>query len=155
ICRALGFDEDSDQFTTVRQVVRGWRERHYFPNLPPDEQNAGADRKRTQTRFLMDFDLVWRIRRLRFLMSKIDDLACFDARGEDTFEAAVEAGRRDGFSYQTNPPENFAEAPRDTLLTIKAAVSQAYRTLRRNRQALWTSPIGALPIQDEQLKEQI
>lgn len=155
ICRTLGFDEDSDQFTTVRQVIKGWRDGRYFPNLSSEEQPSGDSReKQTQTAFLMDFDLRWRLRRLRFLMSKIDDLACFDVQGKKTFENAIDA-ETPGFSYSTDSPEDEAIPLRSTLLEIKAAVNRAYRTLRRNRQALWSSPIGAPPIHDDQLAAQV
>ena len=158
-CRTLGFDEDSDQFTTVRQVIKGWRDGRYLPNLPPEEQPSGdsqaKEKKQTQTSFLMDFDLRWRMRRLRFLMGKIDDLACFDFQGRATFENAFDAEVPDDFRYPTNPDEDVAIPLRSTLLEIKAAVNRAYRMLRRNRQALWSSPIGAPAIQDEKLAAQV
>lgn len=156
VCRTLGFDEDSDHFTTVRQVIRGWRDGRYLPNVRPEEQPSDDSQKKlTQTAFLMDFDLLWRLRRLRFLMSKIDALACFDAPGKRTFEKAVDEAALGGFSYPTNPPEDVAKPLRSTLLQIKSAVNHAYRTLRGNRQALWSSPIGAPDIQDKELAAQV
>lgn len=149
ICRTWGFDEDSEKFITVRQVVRGWRDLHYAANPDTDKRmSAKSEPKRTQTWFLMYFDVLWRLRRLRFVMSKIDDLACFDKRGETTFKAAVDP-EKTGFDYRNS--ENL----RDTLLSIRAAVGQEYRTLRQKRQTLWNSPIGAPPVQEKKLEEQV
>jgi hypothetical protein len=88
-------------------------------------------------------------------MSKIDDLACFDVNGADTFKVATDNPDQADFQYPINPPERVAAIHRDTLLQIRAAVNQAYGTLRQRRQSLWNSPIGAPRVPDGQLAEQL
>src|SRR5690606_3185792 len=63
ITRAAGFDEGSDQFLAIRYLVRVWRDRRYAED--PPEPAAGQPRARlSQNRFLLEYDVDYRLRRL-------------------------------------------------------------------------------------------
>jgi patatin-related protein len=72
VSRALAFDADSDWFIALRGIVRAWRSADYVPR-----RTQGMPKStKTENRFLIDFDLQFRLRRLNFLRSKIDELSC-------------------------------------------------------------------------------
>jgi patatin-related protein len=73
IARAAGIDEDSDEYTAIRQLVRHWRTETY------DDHD---DSKKAEIGFLLDYDLQWTVRRVRFVLRKLDELSCFDEHAE-------------------------------------------------------------------------
>lgn len=83
IARAAGIDEDSDEYTAVRQLVRYWRKETYDDHDPGKQPEVG---------FLLDYDLQWTLRRVRFVLRKLDELSCFDARAEKLARLAEEEG---------------------------------------------------------------
>lgn len=66
--RVAGFDEKSDLFLAIRALVQTWRDATYSDTQPENGQ--------TLNRFLNRFDLAYRLRRLNFLVGKIDELLC-------------------------------------------------------------------------------
>jgi hypothetical protein len=161
IARNLGFNEASDECRAIRYIVRHWRMLHYVPYPPKastDQQITGkaseaaetagqqvtqASEVSTETRFLMDFDLLWRLRRLRFVMSKIDDLACFDQNGEDTLRAALQGAERNvAYPKNADAARDDRHRLRELLRKIKASFHDSYKTLRSKRRQLWSSPAG-------------
>lgn len=66
IARVGAFDPDSDQFRAIRYLVRLWRDQTY-------EENGNGGRA-TQNRFLVEFDIGYRLRRVSFVLRKIDQL---------------------------------------------------------------------------------
>lgn len=66
VARLSGFDESSDERLAVRYLVGAWRTRHYAAYREPGRQ--------TENEFLFRLDLWWRLRRLSFLQSRIDEL---------------------------------------------------------------------------------
>lgn len=60
-----GFEAASDEFLAVRQLVRRWREANYSAYL--------HEGKKTQNAFLVEYDLLYRLRRLRLVLAKIDE----------------------------------------------------------------------------------
>jgi patatin-related protein len=66
----LGYAPTSDECVALRRVLEEWRNR-WFVEDPPDGVAEDAWPK-TQTRFLLDFDLGYRLRRLYFLHRKIN-----------------------------------------------------------------------------------
>lgn len=66
--RVAGFDEKSDMFLAIRALVQTWRDATYSDTQPEDGN--------TLNRFLNRFDLAYRLRRLNFLVGKIDELLC-------------------------------------------------------------------------------
>ncbi|MGQ0761202.1 MAG: patatin-like protein [Acidobacteriota bacterium] len=78
--RVVDVDERSAMFQAVRALVQTWRDETYSD----DEPKEG-----TSNRFLNRFDLSYRLRRLNFLVAKVDELLClFDWHGKgDVFES--------------------------------------------------------------------
>jgi patatin-related protein len=78
ITRAAGFDLQSDEFQAIRYLVREWRELHYEAyrghQESPAETEQGPVGKKTQNEFLVRYDLAYRIRRLDFVLNRIDRL---------------------------------------------------------------------------------
>jgi patatin-related protein len=70
---AANFEGGSDEFVAIRYFVRAWSEERYAPGRTP------APGRLSQNRFIMDFDLSYRLRRLNFLRCKIDEYSCLDA----------------------------------------------------------------------------
>jgi patatin-related protein len=66
--RVAGVDERSDMFLAVRALVQTWRDETYSDDKP--------EKGNTLNRFLNRFDLGYRLRRLNFLVAKIDELVC-------------------------------------------------------------------------------
>jgi patatin-related protein len=61
-----GVDRESDHLYALRALVRFWRETKF------DDEAGPGDAKQTVTAFLDQFDIDYRLRRLRFLQRKID-----------------------------------------------------------------------------------
>ena len=90
ISRAAGFDEDSAELEAIRQLVRTWRRQNYSAYglgkrgvFDDDSTDAGAGKKSTENKFLYQYDLKWRLRRLKFVLKKADEISCFDEHTED------------------------------------------------------------------------
>lgn len=67
-----GIDSQSDQQYALRALVRVWRDRHY--------SDDGGGGRQTVNAFLDQFDLDYRLRRLGFLLRKVDQLTRLLAR---------------------------------------------------------------------------
>ncbi|MCA1816800.1 MAG: patatin-like protein, partial [Acidobacteria bacterium] len=113
IVRAANLGEDSDEFAAVRDLVRAWRDQTY--SLSAEESGGGA--KPPQSRFLLDFDLDYRLRRLGFLRSKIDELTCAD-------DAALKNKLREVFG---DSPAAGLSARRGFLGDFRAALHRVRR----------------------------
>jgi patatin-related protein len=73
LARALWIDEDSILFVALRSLIRAWRERSYdvdHRELTPTPAAGGA----RLGDYLTKFDLPYRIRRLRFVLRKLETL---------------------------------------------------------------------------------
>jgi len=109
-CRVLQIDEDSALFQAVRGLVRAWRDENYVAY-----RQAGLP---TQNQYLLDFDVSYRLRRIRFVLNKVDDLA----RAEDALEVRQERQQ------------------------IKKGILRNYQRLRRLERRLWPSRIDDSPL---------
>ncbi|MDX6695136.1 MAG: hypothetical protein QOF02_2739 [Blastocatellia bacterium] len=101
ITRAAGLDEESDEFMAIRYLARVWRSQNYDANKEgrrgeidkkgwsPDTADPARD-KESENQFLFRFDLNWRLRRLKFVTTKVDEIACFDKRAEEILEIIQE-----------------------------------------------------------------
>jgi patatin-related protein len=69
ITRVHGYDRESRQFLAIRNIVRYWRDQTYTLLKTKDEATMP-----TLNSFLFNFDLEWRLRRLNFMSTKIDEL---------------------------------------------------------------------------------
>jgi patatin-related protein len=72
VARMRGIEEDSAFFRALRAVIRAWREETYAVD-PRTPARGKAPHQRLE-RFLRDFDLPYRMRRLRFVLRKLDTL---------------------------------------------------------------------------------
>lgn len=70
VARLSGFDEESDERLAIRYLISAWRSRHYVPYR--------EEGRETENEFLFRLDLWWRLRRLSFLQSRIDELHAAD-----------------------------------------------------------------------------
>jgi len=114
-----GFDLDSSEFEAVRYLIRSWRDARYTYHL----QNG--DERESFTAFLQRFDLSHRLRRLAFLMRRIDRLF----RGGPG-ETETLARGADGSLEMVTVGDADVAAFRAELLTMKARLSAIHRTLR-------------------------
>lgn len=101
VTRAAGLDEKSDEFMAVRYLTRVWRSQKYDANKEglkgtvdkkgwsPEKADPEKD-KESENQFLFLYDLKWRLRRLKFVTTKIDEIACFDKRAEEILEIIKE-----------------------------------------------------------------
>jgi patatin-related protein len=69
IARVARFDVQSGEFFAIRYMVQAWRNQNYT------DYKEATSGKETQNRFLLDYDLWYRIRRLEFVLNKIDHLS--------------------------------------------------------------------------------
>jgi Protein of unknown function (DUF3376) len=139
LARALLIDEDSILFVALRSLIRAWRERSYKidPHQPTPTPAAGGS---TLSDYLVRFDLHYRIRRLRFVMRKLDTLYGLqlagthtDYRNHPAYEEAVDT-RAFGLALavrEAEPPKLPATDLTVVRLPLARACSELQRTLRR------------------------
>ena len=133
---AAGIDLQSDDFIAVRCLMRAWRDLHYAPFAEPQ--------KATQNRFLLRFDLAYRIRRLEFVLHRLDDFAALD----DTLKSRLakiddinqrQHGRATGDLPNSEQSlhvyavlsDRIEESFRTDILAIRDSLSQVLDSLRR------------------------
>jgi patatin-related protein len=68
VSRALGYDPASDAEEAVTELVNEWRRRNYH-------ELKAKDTDRTENQFLIEFDIRFRLRRLIFLVRRVNELA--------------------------------------------------------------------------------
>jgi patatin-related protein len=87
IANLAGFDERSDDLLAIRYLVRAFRESRYKRYEEESDDGLPAPRM-SEARFLLNFDLSFRVRRLRFAIHQLDTwLRC-------TAESDLEERRR-------------------------------------------------------------
>jgi patatin-related protein len=121
LTRVAGLDDDSDEFRAVRQLVRFWREEHFAPDFVVG--------KLTEHAFLRRFDVGWRLRRLRYVLAKIDGMLVHERA-----HALVEQARQPGPGEPGS--RNFDEF-RETLSSLRRELDGVLTGLRRSRDRLW------------------
>src|SRR5439155_26089814 len=99
--RAAGLPDDARYSNTIRYFVEAWRLATYrllldepgpgadadaaAPSLGPDQEPGGPG---STNRFLAEFDLEYRLRRLNLLQRRIDRLYALDARAHQMLRSA-------------------------------------------------------------------
>lgn len=73
ITRFFGYNDKSDYFLAIRALINGWRDREFY-----DERRENEPEKKTINYFLRHFDLEYRLRRLRFVLRKVEKLRTLD-----------------------------------------------------------------------------
>ena len=151
ISRVAGFNEQSDEFQAVRHLVATWRRRWYAPYFAPaDGSRHGAVRitsdsprnrpgeiVRTEGEFLLRYDLSFRIRRLSFVLSRIDRLVCADV-------PAAEMLARRGLALPADGPEREAFVAR--LRDVRDELARWLVQLRERRFLLLSRDPGRNPL---------
>jgi patatin-related protein len=148
VARAAGFSEESDEFLAIRYLVRHWRDSNYDPHMD--------DGKRSQVEFLIEFDLAWAIRRIHFVLQKLNDLADPDQARRI---AGVPRGQQESevWPVEDGDVREFRMAIRD----LRGELNAALVNLRGERRKLWTrddtnpfrSSISSLEISSKDLLE--
>jgi patatin-related protein len=131
VARAAGFSEESDEFLAIRYLVRDWRDRNYHAHMEP-VPNTDKPRK-SQLEFLIDFDLPWAMRRVRFCLAKLNDLACLDEPARKIANAA-RVGLTPEWPERESEKENFRTALRE----MRKQLNEAFLILRSGRRKLWS-----------------
>jgi patatin-related protein len=134
VTRAASFDQNSDEFYAIRHFVRAWREQNYDAYLP---ENGGRPGRETQNTFLLRFDLDYRIRRLVFVLARLDLLYSLDSTARDILGIM-------GIPVPEGADEQAAF--RDTLSLLRQELGKALATLRQTQAGLESRLLlGELP----------
>lgn len=137
VARAAGFSEESDEFLAIRHLVRDWRDRNYDAHMDPDPETKKA--RKAQLQFLIDFDLPWAMRRVRFCLNKLNDLACLDEPAKKLVEVAdrdLEVADRD-LMDQWPERESEKQEFREALREMRQELNEALLILRSGRRKFW------------------
>jgi patatin-related protein len=79
VTHRAGYDEESDYYLAVRDLVFAWRRRHFSRGEEIDHDIEDTKPpSQTPMRFLRDYDYDYRLRRLRFVLQQADRLLQFD-----------------------------------------------------------------------------
>ncbi|HKE59396.1 MAG TPA: patatin-like protein [Pyrinomonadaceae bacterium] len=161
VARLTNFDENSDQFLAIRYLVRAWREENYAEFKAETEttnETGPTDNqaKETVNAYLSKYDLSYRLRRLNFVRSKVDQLMRLDQKllkemaeyRESLAEIRTEIGKEGGPDLpsvlQDHPQVNLllccesllpftrkpSQAYVDALRTIKGELNDVFKNLR-------------------------
>jgi patatin-related protein len=138
VTRLTGFDEQSDYEIAIRCLVRAWRQRDYQERRR-DPAQAGTAAP-TINKFLTDFDLNYRLRRLTFLRSEIDELQKLVAASDNPDAVARDKALRElgqwlglGSDPIRHEPPEADERPAlaKMLAAFKREINELYMKLRR------------------------
>ena len=137
IARLSNIDDTSDFVYAIRCLVKMWRKKHY-----------GDVR---MDKFLLDFDISYRMRRYQFVKSQLDFLSELDDNAK---------ARLSRLGTGTRIPENDAESKlfRDQIARVRGEFDESFRMLRnasrlaRNSDGL-TNAVNALDIGEAQLND--
>ena len=137
VARLRSIDEDSTYFLALRSLIRAWRESVYAvdPATRTAEEKKAANQISGLQTFLEDFDLPYRLRRLRFVARKLDGLYGLGLSHENPSYTDALATLRFGLE-DANP---MGELPAD-LRSIRAAIGRQQKNLRQLLDALLTVP---------------
>ncbi len=119
IACAANFDVQSDEFFAIRYLVRAWRERNYAAYNEPG--------KETQNKFLLQYDLEHHLRRLDFVLGRIDQLYPLDGQAQKILECTL-GPIPDAY--------NEKQAFRAELAWLRGKLTEVIVPLRQTREAL-------------------
>jgi patatin-related protein len=134
IARAAGIDEASDEYTAIRQLVRYWRRSRYDDHDPQKDAEIG---------FLLDYDLQWTLRRVRFVLHKLDELSCLDERARKLAELTNQtvAGIAITWPEGEEEREQFSSRVRQVRKGLGGALARLYAA----RRAFWAYSSDVVP----------
>jgi len=145
VARAAGLPDEPRYADTIRYFVEAWRVAtyHFLAGGPgPDADATGSPSPSgpagepggpgSTNRFLVEFDLEYRLRRLNLLQRRIDRLYALDDRARQMLGSA-------GFGYRPGN-EGDRRAFREELIRIKRELNVARRLLRTTRRSVRQRP---------------
>lgn len=118
VAAIAGFDDGSDELLAVGYLVREWRDRNYA--YKPDGARLSFNK------FLVDFDLQHRLRRVTFLRRRVNDLYLLNGASNRVIKAAT--GK--SIAAHTGTDELFREHFRAELRHVKRDLSRILVQLR-------------------------
>ncbi|HEX6909757.1 MAG TPA: patatin-like protein, partial [Longimicrobium sp.] len=121
VARAAGLGDASDRVLGIRHLVRAWRTERYAAERP----HEGEPPRESENQFLLHYDLDFRIRRLAYVLSKVNTLF---APGEDEQRALVQMA---GVFSAEQEAEFRAE-----LVDLKRRLHPLYRGMRAVQEGL-------------------
>lgn len=134
ICQLIAsvarLDPDSDHFIAIRQLVSEWRELRYRANVEDGEESKVGQPLRTQSEFLLRYDLDYRVRRLTFVMGRIDRLAALDKRTDELLKL---------LNVKGPVPQQGREGFRKQLHLLRGKLTPVFQRLRYERERLGES----------------
>jgi patatin-related protein len=125
VARAADFSEESDEFMAIRYLVGDWRASRYDPHMD--------DAKRSEVEFLVEFDLLWAVRRIQFVIKKLNDLTCLDKNAQ----RIAGVPRCEKLSSVWPKEREFAEF-REATRRLRAGLNEVFVCLRGERRRLWS-----------------
>jgi patatin-related protein len=136
VARMMSIEETSAYFFALRSVVRAWREVEYGVDPRTRGSQRGADDD--LQRFLTDFDLPYRARRLRLVLRKLDSLYGLRLHRDNPGYIDAQQTLAFGFAHPATPKEDKSDAGSDTphtipdnLREVRTAIAVQYRTVRQ------------------------
>lgn len=133
---AFGFDGQGWEFEAIRALVKAWRDVHYV------DYRRGRLEVATHNRFLVEFDIPFRIRRLWFLMRKAGELLRLGDTAERTLENSY-------IEWRPGPEDSAMFS--DVVSRLQAVLGSAYRELVWLREVLRTGPLTN-PLRDHAIR---
>jgi patatin-related protein len=132
VARTLSIDEQSILFVALRSLIRAWRDHDYR------EEHAGES---GMERFLRRFDIAYRVRRLRFVLRKLDTLYALrlDIPDHPARRAAVVV--RQLALGLDHAQAAAADRPPDDLPEVWDAIAAQYAQLHRIARRLTEKPL--------------
>ncbi len=119
VTHRAGYDEDSDYFLAVRDLVYVWRKKKFSRGEETEKGDRQSDRenldKPTPMLFLRDYDFDYRLRRLRFVLQQADRLLQFDTNLRQELERTKEIA--DGLRTKARPGGAFTMEEKKALQT--------------------------------------
>ena len=143
VCGIAGFRRGSNEYYAVRCLIKAWRSPRYKDALESEED-------RTLAHFLLRFDFAYRIRRLEFLLRRIDRLRFLSVQPDENSYTNERAAVEQLLTSVSNAPPPPATKPvmqqafRDRLQTMRARISNALKNLQTGMQNLHT-PMEKIP----------
>ncbi len=133
LAAAASFDLRSDVYYALRYIVRAWRDLRYRHYLSDQDRDQGL---LSFNHFLLEYDVGYRIRRLRFLLDELDTLGLGGYEAIGHFRAAADAAsaaaaRRKEASGDTGEPDVVASATADTDSIDAETIGAAAHRLRQ------------------------
>jgi patatin-related protein len=135
---AAGFNEKSDEFQAIRHIVGAWRGKRFAPYRDQGTPASG-NRRQSENVFALHYDVNYRIRRLQFLLTRIDTMV--GASSPEDLDAMLTRRRL------ALAPEDEARATfEDRLRECRVPLAVCLGRLRRLRLDLLARSAEANPI---------